>query len=376
MIELAANIGVALISGAAWFGLLVMIDSHHREKLAARKLFISLLLGFASIPLVILLYKLAPDLTSGIQSEHGQDFVGNVLVVGPVEEFAKFFVFFLVMVVGKPVQEPLDSMLHAAAVALAFSLTENVQYGLSYGIDVTVLRAVVSTPGHLTFACIWGFAYAVLIHDNPKHRPRDFVILFFSIYPAALLHGMSNFFLGLVGEWALLSDMVQFAAAFGLLAWIQRSSPFRPFRLSEASKAVRRIDASLSSNGNSFPLHLRAALARAALGDFARARRHADICLRLRKGDAFGLALSGAIYVLKGETARGEQALRSSYPSLTERQKQTIGRLSRHVASSRRTDNAYNEFQLSMWIKNPSKSSRRAAPIFRNEARSSHFPIG
>ena len=361
MTVLAANLGVAVISAAAWFWLLVRIDPHHREKLTTGRLFISLLLGLASIPLVILLYELAPDLVSGIQSEQGQEFVTHVFVVGPVEEFAKFFIFFLIMVIRKPVQEPLDGMLHAAMVALAFSVTENVQYGLHYGAGLAVARTFLATPGHLTYACIWGFAYAVLIHDNPRHRPRDFVILFFSIYPAALLHGMSNFLLGVIFEWALLSDMIQFAAAFGLLAWIQRSSPFRPFSLAEAQKAVHRIDLGLESNANSFPLHLRAALARAALGDFTRARRHVDRCLRLQKGHAFALALFGAIQVLQGETTKGEEALRFSYPSLAERQKRTIRRLSRHVASSRRTDNAYNEFQLSMWIRNPTEAIRHAA---------------
>jgi RsiW-degrading membrane proteinase PrsW (M82 family) len=363
MIELAANLAVALVSGAAWFGLLALIDPHRKEKLSTRRLFASLIFGFASLPLVFLLYTLAPDVVSGVQTEMGQTFVWNVLVVGPVEEFAKFFIFFLIMIVRKPVQEPLDVMLHAAAVALAFALTENFKYGMYYGADIAALRALVSTSGHLTFACIWGFAYAALIHDNPRHRPRDFVILFFSIYPAALLHGMSNFLLSLIQEWALLSDMIQFFAAFGLLAWLQKSSPFRPFSLAAASKAVQRIDRSLASNGNSFPLHVRAALARAALGDFKRARRHVDRCLRLRKGSAFALALSGAIHVLQGETTKGEEALRFSYPSLTEGEKRTIRRLSIHVAGSRGTDNAYNEFQLSMWIKNPHEVNRRAKII-------------
>jgi hypothetical protein len=324
---------------------------------------VSLILSFASIPLALLLYALTPDLVSGIRSEQGQEFVRHVFVTGPVEEFAKFFIFFLIMIVRKPIQEPLDAMLHAAAVALAFSLTENVEYGLHYGTDVAALRAVVSTPGHLTYACIWGFAYAVLIHDNPKHRPRDYVILFFAIYPAALLHGMSNFLLYVISEWALIYDMIQFFAALGLLAWIQRSSPFHPFRLAEASKVVHRIDVGLASNGSSYPLHLRAALARAVLGDLTRARRHADQCLRLRRGSAFTLALSGAVRVLQGETNKGEEFLRSSYAWLTEKEKRTIRELSRHVAGSRRTDNAYNEFQLTMWIKNPRQAQQRAAPM-------------
>ncbi|MGA2640247.1 MAG: PrsW family glutamic-type intramembrane protease [Spirochaetia bacterium] len=344
---------IAALSGAAWFGIILLIDPHRREKGSATSLFISLVFGFASIPLVIFLYAIAPDLSSGVRNPGGQLFIYEMLVVGPVEEFAKFFIFFLIMLRQKPVQEPLDGMLHAAAVALAFSLAENVKYGLIYGADLTAVRAFLSTPAHLTFACVWGFAYSVMIHANPRRRPRDYVVLFFSIYPAALLHGLSNFLPRQIGDWAFLVDGAELLATFSLLLWLQRKSPFRPFRLGEAAQAVQRIDMSLASNGNSFPLHLRAALARAALGDYGRAQGHIDRCLKLRKGDAFTIALSGVIMVLQGETARGEEALRFSYTALTTKQKLTLVRLSRHVARAHRTDNAYNEFLLSMWMKNP-----------------------
>jgi RsiW-degrading membrane proteinase PrsW (M82 family) len=349
----------ATVSGVAWFGIILLIDPHRREKGSAASLFISLVLGFASIPLVILLYAIAPDLSSEVRNPGGQYFVYEMLVVGPVEEFAKFFIFLLIMLRRKPVQEPLDGMLHAAAVALAFSLAENVKYGLYYGADVTAVRAFLTTPAHLTFACVWGFAYAALIHANPRRRPRDYVALFFSIYPAALLHGLSNFLVGEIGDWVFLVDGAEFLAAFGLLLWLQRKSPFRPFRLGDATQAVQSIDMSLAANGNSFSLHLRAALARAALGDYGRARRHIDWCLKARRGDAFALALSGVIQMLQGETGRGEEALRFSYASLTPRQKLTLGRLSRHVTRSQGTGNSYNEFLLSMWMKNQRGQGRK-----------------
>ncbi len=117
----------AAVSGAAWFGIILLIDPHRREKGSAASLFISLVLGFASIPLVIFLYSIAPDLGSEVRNPGGQYFAYEMLVVGPMVEFAKFFIFLLIMLRRKPVQEPLDGMLHAAAVALAFSLAENVK---------------------------------------------------------------------------------------------------------------------------------------------------------------------------------------------------------------------------------------------------------
>jgi RsiW-degrading membrane proteinase PrsW (M82 family) len=351
MIELASYLGVAVVSGAGWLGIILLLDPNRREKRSTRGLVTTLLLGFTSIPLVLLLYKLSPDFISGIEAPRLRDLAYELLVVGPVEEFAKFFIFFLVMVKRKPVQEPLDAMLHAAAVALAFSLVENVKYGLSYGIEIVALRALISTPGHMTLACIWGFAYAVLIHSNPGRRPRDFIVLFFSIYPAALLHGISNSLLDWINQFALFVDGGLFLAAFSLLLWIRGMSPFQSLPFSEASAAAHRIDLSLASNGSSFPLHLRAAQMRAALGHLPRARYHIDQCHRLRKGDAFSLALSGMIFILQGETEKGEEALQFSYPSLNAEQKLTLARLCGHIVHSHRKGNVYNEFLLSMWMK-------------------------
>jgi RsiW-degrading membrane proteinase PrsW (M82 family) len=360
MIEPATFLGVAVISGAAWFGILLAIDPHRREKGSTKSLLISLAWGFTSVPLVFVLYAFAPDFISGIRTPLGQEFVYEVMVVGPVEEFAKFFIFFLVMVKRKPVQEPLDGMLNAAAVALAFSLLENVLYGFGYGIEILVLRAFVSTPGHLCFACIWGFAYSALIHANLRRRARDYIILFFSIFPAAVLHGLSNFLIELVDSWAYFYDGAQLIAAAALVFWLRRTSPFGAFRLADANLALRRIELSLASNEDNFALNLRAALARAARGDYGHARSHIDKCLGARNADAFASALSGAIHVLQGETARGEEALHASYRSLSPRHKLTLGRLVRHIARSRRTGNAYNEFLLTMWMKEELNARRQA----------------
>jgi hypothetical protein len=80
----------------------------------------------------------------------------------------------------------------------------------------------------------------------------------------------------------------------------------------------------------------------------------------VRKADVFATALSGAIQVLQGETARGEQALHASYRALSPRHKLTLGRLVRHIARSRRTGNAYNEFLLTMWMKEELNARRQA----------------
>jgi RsiW-degrading membrane proteinase PrsW (M82 family) len=123
----ALRIPVACSKTDAWIVLLLAADPYRREKGSTRSLLVSFLWGLSSIVVVMVLYAAAPNLAARIRSERLAELVDEVLVVGPVEEFSKFIVFFLICRRLRPVQEPLDGMLHAAMVALAFSAVENVK---------------------------------------------------------------------------------------------------------------------------------------------------------------------------------------------------------------------------------------------------------
>ncbi len=350
----------AAITTGAWNVLLLVVDPHRKEKKSTRSLLVSFLWGLSSIVIVSILYALAPNLTNTIGSERLAEFLDQVLVVGPVEEFSKFIVFFLICWRLRPVQEPLDGMLHAAMVALAFSAVENVKYGAVYFPELVIFRALLSTPGHLSYAAVWGFTYVALIYANPARRRRDYVVVFFSIFPAALIHGFSNFLMTLGSAFVVLFDLAVLTAAVVVLAVLRKASPFHAFRLGESAAALSRIELGLSARQDSYPLLIRSSLARAALGDYTGAQVGLEKCLDIRAGDVFCHALSAAVLVLQGQTEKGESMLAMAYPMLSLRQKLTIRRLARHISRRRaRLSNAVNEFLLSRWIADEDARRRR-----------------
>jgi RsiW-degrading membrane proteinase PrsW (M82 family) len=83
-----------------------------------------------------------------------------LLVVGPLEEGAKFLPFALVCLRLRAFDEELDGIVYASAVALGFASYENFVYmGFLDGTELFA-RAVASPITHALFASIWGHACA------------------------------------------------------------------------------------------------------------------------------------------------------------------------------------------------------------------------
>ena len=62
----------------------------------------------------------------------------------------------------------MDGIVYATAAGLGFATIENILYVLDGGIAVGIIRAIASVPGHVVFACIWGFALG-----TAKFRPEN-----------------------------------------------------------------------------------------------------------------------------------------------------------------------------------------------------------
>lgn len=52
-----------------------------------------------------------------------------------------------------------DGIVYAVAVGLGFAIFENIQYVMSYGIVVAIMRAITAVPGHTIFAIFMGHYY-------------------------------------------------------------------------------------------------------------------------------------------------------------------------------------------------------------------------
>lgn len=85
-------------------------------------------------------------------------FVVDMMIVGLVEETAKFLAVFLYVYRKSEFNEVMDGTIYSAAASLGFASLENLFYILEYGPGVMVGRAVLSTLGHVLFASFWGYS--------------------------------------------------------------------------------------------------------------------------------------------------------------------------------------------------------------------------
>jgi len=92
--------------------------------------------------------------------------------------------------------EPVDGLIYAATVALGFAAIENIQYISQYGLNVLVTRHIMSVPGHIAFAMLWGYGLALAKFKYPE---RDWVMVVLPFYLlGSVLHGLYNFSLAVL----------------------------------------------------------------------------------------------------------------------------------------------------------------------------------
>lgn len=90
------------------------------------------------------------------------------------------------------VDEPIDPMIYAMSVALGFAAFENILYMIHYGPGVIVLRSLLTVPGHLTFAALWGYGLARARFGSGPGRYR---LLIVTVFLGGIAHAAYDFFL-------------------------------------------------------------------------------------------------------------------------------------------------------------------------------------
>jgi RsiW-degrading membrane proteinase PrsW (M82 family) len=116
--------------------------------------------------------------------------ISSALIAPVVEESLKFLVVFLAIYHHPEFDEPMDGIVYATAAGLGFATVENILYVIDGGIAVGVIRAIASVPGHVVFACIWGFALGTAKFRPENERAK---IILTGLFGAMLMHGIFNF---------------------------------------------------------------------------------------------------------------------------------------------------------------------------------------
>ncbi len=178
-IFLSAVIGVLII---AWIR---SFDIYEKETF--RSMFWAFLVGgTSSVFIAIAIYQVLR--LFGIDDFVIGTTLGSFLIIGPVEEFAKLVGLMIVYsLIRKQFNELTDGIIYMSCVALGFSIIENYFYA-NMGENtqyLLVYRAFISTPAHISFSCLIGYAWYRYQKENKPFRIVIIALLF-----GSALHGI------------------------------------------------------------------------------------------------------------------------------------------------------------------------------------------
>lgn len=111
-----------------------------------------------------------------------------LLAVGFVEEGVKLLAAYRAAFISPHFNEAVDGIIYAITAALGFAATENLFYTVRFGAQVAVVRSVVTSLAHASFAGVYGVA-AGRVHMGLGSKKNIFV----SFIIAALLHSFYDF---------------------------------------------------------------------------------------------------------------------------------------------------------------------------------------
>ncbi|MEX0332819.1 MAG: PrsW family intramembrane metalloprotease [Puniceicoccaceae bacterium] len=213
----AALWALLLIPCFFWGGYHYYKDRHQPEPIGM--LVLAVVLGFISAYIGIIFYILLAN--AGVdhdpfglaETSISGLFWYTVLVIGPVEEFAKFIPFALILTRMKHFDEEVDGIIYAAFVGLGFALNENIYYLSMLEGGQAVARSLISPIIHALFASIWGYTYGFA----GRYKLPAPVVILLGLLLSSFVHGVYDFYVFAVSVYGSLA-----APLIVLIIWIWR----------------------------------------------------------------------------------------------------------------------------------------------------------
>ena len=159
------------------------------------------------------------DLTFLFEKKVGagiSEFFLQFFLVGPVEEFSKFFACFIAAHKKQDFSNSYDGILLAISAAIGFAGVENVLYLYAFGLELTLPRLVLGNLGHATYSMFWGYSLGVVMHEG-----APFSTLRVGLLLASLLHGAYNYFLNFSLVGAFISLLISLGLIFFLIQFLR-----------------------------------------------------------------------------------------------------------------------------------------------------------
>jgi RsiW-degrading membrane proteinase PrsW (M82 family) len=140
------------------------------------------------LAVIISIMILPPDLLEDSGSLGLGSLLLNMLKVGFIEESVKFIPLAIFLYKNTYFNENVDGVLYFAISGLVFGLLENIMYTLNHGVNVGVMRLVLTPFFHTAGTALIG--YYLMRHKLGRIPLRTAIFSFIAI---AVLHGLYNF---------------------------------------------------------------------------------------------------------------------------------------------------------------------------------------
>ncbi|MBT3272468.1 MAG: PrsW family intramembrane metalloprotease, partial [Spirochaetales bacterium] len=275
-----------------------------------------------SAGVAVVIYLFMPQINGTGRDYLMADFLSNVAIVGPVEEFSKFIVFFLVVRKLDSIREPTDGLLQGATVGLAFTSVENVMYTWWYDPSLIPFRSVFNVVGHMSYGALWGVIYVIItMSKTSPDQQVPFRHFLLALVPAGIAHGLYNFLLNYGIGIGLLYKAVVLTALLIIYRYSVRLSPYRNFDPKQHASAIRSIQLALNANPTDPKLNYRLMLYAVYAGRLELAAESAQWCLKQNPRNPILLGWYGIIDILSGDCSMGRDGLEVALRLATDRQR-------------------------------------------------------
>lgn len=319
-VYLALLILIQLVVGSLWLKLITKMD-RNRKKKNTEAVFPQLFaFGMLSAGIAVAIYRILPPWLGISGSYLIDNFLTNLIMVGPVEELCKFVVFYLTVSRLDSIRESTDGLLQGATVGLAFALVENISYAWWYGPEVIPFRSVFNVAGHMSYGALWGMLYAVLTMSGSEQK-APFKTSLLVVVPAGVVHGLYNHLLLYGVGYGLMIKGIVIIAILAVYQVSVRRSPFRDFDPQLHKTAIPSILLALNAHPDDSKLNYRLMLYATYAGKLELAADSAAACLLKHRQSPILRAWYSIIDILRGEESTGFEGLDAALTAASDKQK-------------------------------------------------------
>ncbi len=121
-------------------------------------------------------------------------FYTSFIEIAFIEEICKWIFVYILTWKNKEFDYKFDAIVYCIFVSLGFAFIENIGYAFHYGISTSLLRAIISVPGHAFFAIYMGYflGMAKMSYTNFENKEGS-IHTIYSILIPTFLHGIYNY---------------------------------------------------------------------------------------------------------------------------------------------------------------------------------------